>query len=369
MIPMSVALKGPALFEIVRRCCLDVGLLPADAKAVAEVLLYANLHGQDGHGLVRLPNYMRRVKSGLAGSSAALQVAAENGPLLRLDGGKALGPAGAVQASDMSIELGREHGVGVVALGNVTHFGPAGFYAHRVAEQGLVSIVTSNGPKWVAPHGAAEALLGTNPLALGIPIGEGPPMVLDMATSAIARGKIRRAAEQGAPLPENVAIDSAGRPTRDPQAALGGSVLPIAGPKGSGLALAISMLAITLADAQADDEFGVFATKATEDDPSQFPLVDGSVGQIFIAIDPRPLLGDSSAERASAFAERLRGLPPAEGFDAPRLPGEAGTATAEQRLAEGIPIRPELLTLIADTCRELDLDSTAAWLEAEHPPV
>jgi LDH2 family malate/lactate/ureidoglycolate dehydrogenase len=369
MSAVSIALEAPALFEIVRRCCLDVGLLPADAKAVAEVLLYANLRGQDGHGLVRLPNYMRRVKSGLAGGSAALHVAAERGPLCRLDGGKALGPAAAIKASDLSIELAREHGLAVVALGNVTHFGPAGFYARRVAEQGLVSIVTSNGPKWVAPHGAAEALLGTNPLALGIPLGEGSPMVLDMATSATARGKIRRAAESGESLPEHVAIDSAGRSTRDALDALEGSLLSIAGPKGSGLALAISMLAILLADAQADDEFTVLATKETEDDPSQFPLVDGSVGQIFIAIDPGPLLGDSAAERAGAFADRLRGLPPAEGFDAPRLPGETGDATAEQRRAEGIPIRPELLALIAETCRDLDMDSTAAWLEAEHPPV
>jgi LDH2 family malate/lactate/ureidoglycolate dehydrogenase len=363
---VSTLLEAPVLAEIVRRCCLDVGLPAGDAEAVAEVLLYANLRGQDGHGLVRLPNYLRRVKSGLVGGSERLRVVGGGGSLCRLDGEKALGPAAAVKASEMSAELSREHGAAVVALGNVSHFGPAGFYARRVAEQGLVSIVISNAVKAVAPHGAAAALLGTNPLALGVPLGEGAPIVLDMATSAMARGKIRRAAELGEPLPENVAIDSTGRPTRDARAALEGSVLPVAGPKGSGLALSISMLAILLADAQADDEFTMLATKANEDDSSQFPLVDGSVGQVFIAIDPRPLLADAAVERASAFAERLHGLPPAEGFDAPRLPGEAGDAIAAERLAEGIPIRPELLALIAETCRELDLDSTAAWLEAEH---
>ncbi len=363
---MSTLLEASALAEIVRRCCLDVGLPAADAEAVAEVLLYANLRGQDGHGLLRLPNYMRRVKSGLVGGSDRLRVVAGGGSLRRLDGGKALGPAAAVKASEMATELSREHGAAVVALSNVSHFGSAGFYARRIAERGLVSIVISNGPKAVAPYGAAEALLGTNPVALGVPLGEGPPMVLDMSTSATARGKIRHAAELGKPLPENVAIDSTGRPTRDARAALEGSVLPIAGPKGSGLALTISMLAILLADAQADDEFAMLTMKATEGDPSQFPLIEGSVGQVFIAIDPHPLLSDSSAERASAFAERLRGLPPAEGFDAPRLPGASGDATAAKRLAEGIPIRPELLFLIAETCRELDLGSTAAWLEAEH---
>lgn len=364
---MSILLEAPALAEIVRRCCKDVGLSAADAEMVAEVLLYANLRGQDGHGLARLPNYLRRVKSGLVGGSERLRVAGGAGSLRRLDGEKALGPAAAVRASEMSAELSLDHGAAVVTLGNVSHFGPAGFYARRVAESGLVSIVISNAPKAVAPHGAAKALLGTNPLALGIPLGEGAPIVLDMATSATARGKVRRAAELGEPLPENVAIDSTGRPTRDARSALEGSVLPIAGPKGSGLALAISILAILLADAQADDEFTMLTTKATEDDPSQFPLIEGSVGQVFIAIDPRPLLGDSSITRARAFVERLHGLPPAEGFDAPRLPGEAGDAIAAKRLAEGIPIRPELLSLITGTCRELDLDSTAAWLEGAYP--
>jgi len=363
---VSSLLEAPALAEIVRRCCQDVGLPAADAEAVADVLLYANLRGQDGHGLLRLPNYMRRVKSGLVGGSEKLRVVARGGSLRRLDGEKALGPAAAVKASEMSAELGREHGAAVVALGNVSHFGSAGFYARRIAESGLVSIVISNGPKAVAPYGAAEALLGTNPMALGVPLGEGAPMVLDMATSATARGKIRRAAELGEPLPENVAIDSTGRATRDARAALEGSVLPIAGPKGPGLALTISMLAILLADAQADDEFAMLATKAMEGDPSQFPLIEGSVGQVFIAIDPSPLLGEFSAERANAFAERLHGLPPAEGFDAPRLPGEAGDAIAAKRLAEGIPIRSELLSLITETCRELNLDSTATWIEAEH---
>ncbi len=346
---MGTNLGAPALTEIVRRCCRDAGLPPADAEAVAEVLLYASLRGQDGHGLMRLPNYMRRVKSGLAGGSAGVRAVAGTGPLRRLDGDRAIGPAAAIKAAEMSAELAREHGVAVVALGNTTHFGPAGFYARRVAEQGLVSIVMSNGPKAVAPHGAAEALLGTNPLALGIPIGEGTPMVLDMATSAAARGNIRRAAGSGAALPEHAALDSDGRPTVDARAALEGSLLAIAGPKGSGLALAISMLAIMLADAQADDEF---TTHSAEGDPGQFPLISGSVGQVFLAIDPQPLLGDSSVERVEALADRLRGLPPAEGFEAPLLPGEAGDATAAERLADGIPIDPGLLTEIADACRE-----------------
>jgi len=346
------------------RCCRDVGLPRADAEAVAEVLLYANLRGQEGHGLVRLPNYMRRVKNGLAGDSGRVQPAAGNGPLRRLDADRSIGPAAAIKAADMSAELGREHGVAVVALGNTTHFGPAGFYARRVAEQGFVSIVTSNGPKWVAPHGAAKALLGTNPLALGIPIGDRGPMVFDMATSAIARGKIRRAAAADTPLPEHVAIDSDGRPTTDARAALEGSMLPIAGAKGSGLSLAISMLAIMLADAQADYEF---TTHATEDDPGKFPLIGGSVGQVFIAIDPQPLLGDASMARVEDLVDRLHDLPPAKGFEAPRLPGETGDAVAAERLADGIPIRTDLLALIAETCREFDLDSTAAWLEAKHP--
>jgi LDH2 family malate/lactate/ureidoglycolate dehydrogenase len=361
--PTTIMLQAPALLEIVNRCCTGVGLPPADAEAVAESLLYANLRGQDGHGLVRLTNYMRRVEAGVARSSAEVQVAAGSGSSRRLDGNQAIGPAAAMLASDMSAELGREHGTAMVALGNVTHFGPAGLYARRVAREGLISIVTSNATRAVAPYGAKRSLLGTNPLAISIPVGDADPIVLDMATSAIPRGKVREAARSGTPLPANTAIDEAGRPTRDADAAIEGSVLPIAGAKGSGLSLMISMLAIMLADAQADDEIVV---EPVAGDPGQFPLARGSVGQVFIAIDPQPLLGPSSMERAEALARRLRELPPAEGFDAPRLPGETGDAIASERLASGVPTGRALLEQIADTCRELGLDATADWLEVEH---
>ena len=361
----TTTIQATALSELISRGCQGVGLSRADSEAVAEVLVYANLRGQDAHGLVRLANYMRRVKGGLAGGSDRIRTVAGSGPLRRLDAGRAIGPAAATRASDLAAEIAREHGVAVVGLGNATHFGSAGFYVRRIAGLGLVGIAISNGPKAIAPYGAAEALLGTNPLAVGIPIGNDKQMVLDMATGAIPRGQVRRAAKSGAPLPPGAALDSAGRPTVDAKAALDGSILPIAGSKGSGLALTISMLAIMLAGAEADDELGMPAGSA-QGDAGRFPLFSGSVGQLFLAIDPEPLLGASSPERLEGLVERLHGLRPADGFDSPRLPGETGDLMADNRLKHGVPVQSEHLSELAETCREFGLDELAGRLEADY---
>jgi LDH2 family malate/lactate/ureidoglycolate dehydrogenase len=365
MAAMGGTTRIPAadLSELVRRCCEGVGLSRSDSEAVAAVLLYANLRGQDAHGIARLPNYMKRVTNGLATGSEQMCVVAESGPLRRLDAGRTIGPAAATKVTDLAIEVAQEHGVAVIGLGNATHFGPAGYYARRAAKLGLIGIVVSNGPKAVAPHGAAEPLLGTNPLALAVPAGGHGEMVLDMATGAISRGQVRQAARSETPLPPASALGPDGHPTVEPQAALRGSILPISGPKGSGLALAISLLTILLADAQADDEMGSLDAGATPREAGEFPLFNGSVGQVFLVIDPGRLLGPSSLDRVEAFVDRLHDLRPARGFEAPLIPGELGDAIAAERLEQGILVDLEQLDAVAQTCREHDLGALAGWLQ------
>jgi LDH2 family malate/lactate/ureidoglycolate dehydrogenase len=357
-VPGSRHFDRADLTELIEECCRGAGLSSGDAEAVADALVYASLRGQDAHGFARLANYMRRLYQGLARGSEDVRVAAEHGVVRRIDARRAIGPAVARRATDMAIDVAERDGAAVVAVGDTTHFGAAGFYARRIAERGLVALVLSNGPRAVAPHGAAQALLGTNPLAIGLPAGAGAPVVLDFATAAIARGQVRRAAASAEPLPPGVALDDTGRPTTDADAALTGSLLPFGGAKGSGLAFAIAMLAALLAGAQLDDEMGPM-----QPGTGSFPLFDGSVGHVFVAIDPRPLTGDAGQGRAADFADRLRKLDPAAGFATVQAPGDRGDATAAARARDGIPVPLAHLAEVADACRQAGLDELAVRVE------
>lgn len=345
-----------ALREAVAGCFTGLGIPDGDADAVAEVLVYADLRGLDSHGVYRAGAYLRRVHAGLAGGTGGLVEAGGSGAVRRLDGAYALGPAAAVRATDLAVELAREHGTGVVALGHSTHLGAAGFYARRAARAQTVAMVMSNGPSAVAPHGAAHQFLGTNPIAIGIPLGRHGEFVLDMATSAIPRERVRMAAEAGTPLPPGVAIDADGAPTTDAVAALAGSVLPVGGTKGSGLGLAVLLLAGMLAGAQFDDELG--SMYRDFDRPQD-------VGQIFWALDPWRLNDRAGAQRrVEAVVDRLHALLPAAGSDGVLFPGEGGEARARQRLADGVPVAASTLAELASLCDDYGLGEQAGRLRA-----
>jgi LDH2 family malate/lactate/ureidoglycolate dehydrogenase len=336
------------LAALSRECFERLGVPAQDAHAVADVLIDANLHGVPSHGFQRVPIYMRRVDAGLAGGTERLSVVSESGALCRMDAHHALGPAASVKAVDRSLALAREFGVGLVAIGRSTHFGPAGYYARRTAHAGFVSFVMSNAVKRMAPYGAAEAFLGTNPLAIAIPLADHDPFVLDMSTSIAAQGRITRAKLLQEAIPEGLALGPDGQPTTDPGSALAGSLLPLGGPKGSGLALAISLLAVLLAGAESDDEMGSMYR--------DFDRAQDS-GHIFIAIEGSRLGG--AGRRLDEAVERLGALRPAEGCSEVEYPGQAGARLARARLRDGVPIRPAELLDAAQTCDSLGLHDLA----------
>ncbi|MEJ3652914.1 Ldh family oxidoreductase [Actinomycetes bacterium KLBMP 9759] len=327
-----------------------------DAVAVAEVLVYADLRGLDAHGVYRLPAYMERVSLGLVRGTEELVEAAGSGAVRRIDAAFALGPAAATAATDLAVELARQHGIGLVGVGRSTHLGAAGFYALRAARQEMVAFVLSNGPRVVAPAGAAEPFLGTNPLAIGIPLGRHGAYVHDMATGA-SRAKIRRAADAGLPIAPGEAVDADGRPTTDAAAALLGSVLPIGGAKGSGLSVAIALLAGMLGGAEFDDE--IAETYGAMDRPQ-------NIGHVVVVVDPW-CLGprEETLARVEAMVDRLHALRPAEGVERVRFSGEQAARRAEQRFAEGIPIAVDELRRLALACKQHGLTEQAKWAEGQ----
>jgi LDH2 family malate/lactate/ureidoglycolate dehydrogenase len=352
--PGVVVLTASDLDALLRRSFRGVGLAEADADAVSEVLVDANLRGIDSHGIERAPIYMHRVHTGLAGGTDRMSIRADTGAMLWVDAGQALGPAAALRATDLAVERARTHGIALVSVGRSTHFGHAGFYARRGAAQGLLAVIASNAPASMAPHGAATAFLGANPLAVGAPIGRHGEYVLDMSTSVVARGRIRRAGNLGAVIPEGLALDADGRSTTDPAAALAGSVLPVGGPKGSGLALAVSLLTAFLADADFDDEMGSMYSDFSRPQ---------NIGHVILMIDPGRLTDTERASaRAEAMIDRLHALLPAEGAEDVRAAGEQSDRYARERLAAGIPIATEEIEALAASCSACGVADVAAEL-------
>lgn len=340
------------LRRLVAGCFEEAGLGSADATAVADVLVHANLRGIDSHGVMRVPVYLSRVAAGLAGGSERLSAVSEHGAVCRFDAGGALGPAAAVRATDHAIELAREHGVAVVAVGSSTHFGVAGYYAQRAVEAGQIAIVLTNAPNTMAPFGGSEAFFGTNPVAVAAPLAGHDDFVLDMSTSIVARGKIIRAAAAGERIEERLALDAEGRPTTDAAAALEGCVLPLGGSKGSGLAMAIDILLVALAGA----DFGAEMASMYEDhDRPQ------NVGHLFVMIDPGRFRDQKAvAVTLDRMVTRLREVRLAEGFDHIHFAGELEAERARRRAAEGIPVPRAELEELRSLLGELKLNRSEA---------
>jgi LDH2 family malate/lactate/ureidoglycolate dehydrogenase len=352
--PGVVTLTASHLDALLQRSFRGVGLADADAAAVTEVLVDANLRGIDSHGVERAPIYMHRVHGGLAGGTDRMTIRSDTGAMVWVDAGQALGPAAAMRATDLAIERARAHGIALVSVGRSTHFGHAGFYARRGAAQGFLAVVASNAPASMAPHGAATAFLGANPIAIGAPLGAHGQYVVDMSTSVVARGRIRRAGNLGAAIPEGLALDAEGRSTTDPASALAGSVLPVGGPKGSGLALAVSLLTAFLAEADFDDEMGSMYSDFSRPQ---------NIGHVILMVDPGRLTdAERATARAQAMIDRLHALLPAEGAEDVRAAGEQSDRCARERHAAGIPVATEEIEALAAACSACGVADVAAEL-------
>ena len=225
-----------------------VGLTPEDATTAADVSLYAQLAGLESHGLVHLPLYVTGLIDGTIRARPDLRIHRNGSATAHIDAGHGLGLVVSHIAMNLAIDLAGEHGLGAVAVRNSSHFGAAGYYGDLAARQGMIGIAMSNSAPAIAPTGGVTALLGTNPIGVGIPLGATEPMVLDMATSTVARSRIRQSLAAGhKEIPAGWALDATGNPTTDAASAIAGSVMPIGGPKGFGLAALVEFAVQRLA--------------------------------------------------------------------------------------------------------------------------
>ncbi|MGI9401449.1 MAG: Ldh family oxidoreductase [Rhizobiaceae bacterium] len=325
-----------------------LGVPQDDAQTVAELMVQADLLGYDTHGSFRLRQYVNRLRGGGNNPEAKITVAVDNPSTAIVDGDNGLGHLAMRAATKLAIDKAGAQGIGWVGVRNGNHAGPASLYVNMIAEQNMIGIVGAVGSaNHVAPFGGMDLLLGTNPLAMAIPAGKYPSFVLDMATTNAAAGKIKVLAQRGEPMPEGWMVDREGKPLTDPNKQSEGLLLPIGGPKGYGLAMAIGLIAGTLNGAAFGEDVVNFTKEtATATNTGQF------VAAISIAS-----FGDVDKFKANvdAIFESMRNSTPLPDHEPIRIPGQDRPAILAGRQKDGIPLHPNLVTALNEIAEELNI--------------
>src|ERR1700676_3426150 len=245
-------IRAEQLLEFATTIYIKAGMSAEDARLAADTLVQADLWGHQAHGVMRLPWYVARLKSGVGKSVAALEYIVDAGAIGIIDGHDAMGQVLTALAAKDVIRRAKLHGIGAVALRNSNHFGTAMYYTLMAPREGCVAFLSSNASPAMAPWGGRSKTVGTNPWSIAAPAGRHAPMVLDIANTGVARGKVYLAKQKGLPIPLGWAINAAGEPTTDPAQAIDGIILPMAAHKG----YAIAMMMDVLSGVLTGSEFG-----------------------------------------------------------------------------------------------------------------
>ena len=318
------------------------GLEPAAAGTVAETLVDASLRGVDSHGVARIPVYVERLRAAALNRRPRPSVLRRDGGVALVDGDQGPGQVAGVFATDLSVELAREHGVGVVSVRRSAHYGAAAYYSRRAAAAGLVAVSLTNSEPLVVPYGGTARALGTNPISLAAPTTTGI-FDLDMATSQVAINRILNARDEGRAIPEGWGVDTRGQTTTDPAEVYAG--VPLGGYKGYVLAVMVEVLCGVLAGAGITHGIGDLYGGGTEPQ---------DVGHFHLAIDPERTVGrDRFAAMLDGLLAELAAAPVAPGHDEVLRPGDPEQRTRAVRERDGVPLAPGLAASLRALSDEL----------------
>jgi LDH2 family malate/lactate/ureidoglycolate dehydrogenase len=337
---------GAFIADALRAC----GLAPSEAKTVATAMLEADLTGSDAHGIFRLPGYVRSLQRGQFNPRADIKVIARGPATALIDGDNGMGHLVMTAAAELAVELARASGVGWVGARRSNHAGAGAVYATIPLRHGMIGIYgAGSSVNHMAPWGGAEPLLGTNPIAVAIPAGKEAPVVLDIATSVASNGAIRTYELEGKPLPEGWVIDRVeGRPITDPARLNEGTFVPMAGYKGSGLALVLGLLAGPLNGASFGRDVRDFAAPPGKDHTS--------VGQFIVALDvARFSPPDLFAAEVDRHVHELGASKRLAGVDEIRIPGQGRLARRRERERNGVPLSDALIRQLDTLARSLSI--------------
>lgn len=311
------------------------GMPTDDARLAADSLVQADLWGHQSHGAMRIPWYVARLKSGAATPVCATELVVDAGAVGVIDGHDGMGQVVAARAAHDAIRRAKAHGVGAVAVRNANHFGTAMYFTLMAPPEGCIMFLSTNASPAMAPWGGREKLVGTNPWSWAAPAGRHAPMVLDIANTGVARGKIHLARQQGVAIPDGWAINSQGEPTNDPTEALAGVIQPMAGHKGYAIAVIMDVLSGVLSG-------GGFGPDIVGPDR---PDRKSGVGFLLIALDIaafQPLAAFNA--RMETLIDGLKAANRAKGVEEIFYPGEIEARTAARHRAEGLALRADTLT-------------------------
>ncbi len=322
-----IRMKAERLKEIMKELLLAAGVTPENSELTAEILVQADMRGVNTHGALRLPVYLKRIAKGSVAADPEMRITMDRKAVAVIDGGNGLGQVSGHMAMGLAMEKARDCGVGSVWVVNGHHFGAGAYYVEMAAKADMIGVALSNTVPLMAPWGGREARVGNNPFAVCVPAGEEKPILLDMAFSQVAQGKISLALAKGEKIPLDWAIDREGKPTDDPAAAMEGLLLPVGGYKGYGQAVVADLLSGLLQGAGVGGQ--VNAMRALE--------LKQNAGQMYMAIDISAF--QDPAEFKAKVDQYIRGMkdtPKAPGAGEIFLPGEQSWLRLERAKTEGV---------------------------------
>lgn len=336
----------PQLVKFIANALTAVGVPAEDAAQVAALMAESDARGGDAHGVFRLPQYVKQIQQGAVNPKPNIQALNTRAATALVDGDNALGHLVMKRATDIAIEKARQCGIGWVGTRRSNHAGPAQLYPRMAAAQNMIGIYFCVGnTNLVPPWGGTEVLLSTNPIAIAVPGSKHSSIVLDMATTNTAFGKIRLKAQRGEPMPEGWMIDREGKPLTDAKRASEGFLLPVGGPKGYGLALMIGLIAGTLNGGA----FGRDVIDYTVD--SKTP---SNTGQSILAVDIAAFADVQSFKQdVDEVWDEMKSSPTLPGVDEVRLPGERSEKIYRERMANGVPLNDGQIKILDELADRL----------------
>jgi LDH2 family malate/lactate/ureidoglycolate dehydrogenase len=310
---------------------MTAGYSKEDAYIIADCLVDADLCGVETHGVLRAGVYLNRIEKGVIDLEASLLVERESAAGLLLNANNGIGMVQASKTMKRCIEKAKQSGCCVATLKNGNHFGMTAYYVKIAAEQNMIGFLCTNAPSNMAPWGSSKPYFGTNPFAIAAP-SNGMPLVLDMATSVVAMGKITMSAKLGKDIPLGWAIDCDGNPTTDAEKAANGTVLPVGGPKGYGMAMFIDVLSGALSGAMIGPHIGYVVSKAVDFKPQQ-------LGHFFCVIDIDQFVPIAEfKQRIDTMRQEIKAYPKNEDVSEIFMPGEIEQIKKNERMKKGIEI-------------------------------